>query len=108
MKLWKNEDWKLEGATMRKASREIGYSIKELGTWCRWGTLISGDRLQQKLTLWELKNEKVIYYMICDGLDRVACPVVEDKAEVLEYFKTRKPELYENYMVGVTISLEGE
>lgn len=33
----------------------------------------------------------------------------EDHLEtVLEYFKTRKPELYENYMVGVTISPEGE
>ena len=31
----------------------------------------------------------------------------EHRATVLEYFKTRKPELYENYMDGVTFYLSG-
>ena len=31
----------------------------------------------------------------------------EHRATVLEYFKTRKPELYEKYMDGVTFYLDG-
>lgn len=31
----------------------------------------------------------------------------EHRATVLEYFKTRKPELYEKYMEGVTFYLDG-
>lgn len=94
MKLLKKSDRHMKSWDMVKAMKVVGGDGKDLGRWCKWKEVHDG-RLQVKMDIFELvQPDGVKFYILSDSLDRVACPIVTDKNEVLSWLKEHgyKPE----------------
>lgn len=107
MKLYKKDERKLQTAHIIKSFKSTGFTVKNLGTWCKWKDLGDYGKLQVKMTVYEIKNDDITGYIVSDSLGRVAAPVVPDKKEVLDWlvehgYKTEKKWYIEDY--GMTES----
>lgn len=87
MEIWKASERVVSGGVFRKAIREAGGIVKELGEFSKWANLVNGGRLQKTLTIYELGGRGGKMYLVCDSLDRAVCEMQFDKKEVFEYLK---------------------
>jgi len=87
MKLFKKADRVLDVSTILKAYRQVGFKTKHIGEWDRWKELSIGGRLQVKIDVYEVKDDKTTCYMLGDSLGRVAAPLTEDKADVMAWLQ---------------------
>lgn len=86
MKLFKKSERFMDAAGTRKALRETGYTVKEIGEFCKWKEIEKG-RMQVSLTIWEAKGNGSTFYMVEDTIGRVAAQFNPDKADVMNWLK---------------------
>ena len=102
MKLYKKAERKTTTRIMIKALKAVGYTTRNIGTWCKWKDLTDGGRYQAKLTIYEVENEDGKAYLVSDALEHVAAPINPNKKEVLDFlkehgYKTEKKWYLEDY-----------
>ncbi len=102
MKLFKKAERVLKVNNAIAAFKGNGFTVKEVGTWCKWKDLGDYGLLQVKMDVYEVKNDTMTFYIIGDSLDRVAAPVIENKKEIMDWlkehgYKTEKKWYMEDY-----------
>lgn len=87
MELFKKSERQIKASSMLKTFRTIGGTTKSIGEYMKWKDLSDGSRLSVSISVYEIKYEGQTMYLLEDSLGRVAAPVQENKAEIMDWLK---------------------
>jgi hypothetical protein len=87
MKLYKKSERKMNIYDFKKAMKAGGFEAKSIGEYRKWKELHDG-RVSVRMTIYEISRGGVAEgYVLADVLDRVACQIILNKQEVLDWIK---------------------
>lgn len=89
MKTYKNAERILKTATMIKSLKATGFTVRNLGEYCKWAEIECG-RIQKSMTVYKVSGNGIDAYFLSDSLDRVACELQPDKTEVFGWLKNHE------------------
>ena len=86
MKIYKNAERILKTNPMIQGFKANGFAVKNLGEYCKWAEVERG-KIQKTMTVYKVSGNGIDAYFLSDSLNRVACELQKDKAEVFGWLK---------------------